>query len=190
MKPSRRSILSRLDDTVRWTGIPARVADEMSDAPSVDRKHRPLRWIPIWPIAFSCALFILSLTWPSALDLVWLGGVIVGVQVSQLALVLGFHMNGPLGKPSREDDEREAALRKDSFLFCLGLLAGLNCLGQPFLMILSHWQNWQTAHSVSVAASALMLNATLFGSLPTLYASWNLRQLPKDDNVQPLQRSR
>jgi hypothetical protein len=41
-------------------------------------------------------------------------------------------------------------------------------------------QNWQTAHSASVAGSALMLNATLFGCLPTLYASWNLRQLPKE----------
>jgi hypothetical protein len=162
---------------MRWTGIPARVADEMSDAPSVDRKHRPLRWIPIWPIVFSCALFILSLTWPSALNLVALvpslGGVIV-------AWAPGIHMNGPLGKPSLEDDEREAALRKDSFLFCLGLLACLNCLGQPFLMILSHLQNWQTVHSVTVAGSALMLNLTLFGCLPTLYASWNLRQLPKE----------
>jgi hypothetical protein len=177
MKPSRRSILSRLDNALRWTGIPARVADEMSDAPSVNRKHRPLRWIPIWPIAFSCALFMLSLTWSSALNLAALvpslGAVIV-------AIVPTIHMNGPLGKPSLEDDEREAALRKDSFLFCLGLLAYLNCLGQPFLMILSHLQNWQTAHSASVAISALMLNATLFGCLPTLYASWNLRQLPKE----------
>jgi hypothetical protein len=180
MKPSRRSILSRLDNTLRWTGIPARVADEMSDTPSVDRKHRPLRWIPIWPIAFSCALFILSLTWPPALHLVRLGGVIVAVQVSQLALVLVLHMNGPLGKPSLEDDEREAVLRKDSFLFCLGLLAGLNCLGQPVLMILSHLQNWQIQHIASVAIWALLLNATLLGSLPTLYASWNLRPLPKE----------
>jgi hypothetical protein len=96
------------------------------------------------------------------------------------ALVLVIHMNGPLGKPSCEDDEREAALRKDSLLFCLGLLACLNYLGQPFVLILSHLQNWQTAQSVSVAMSALMLNATLFGCLPTLYASWNLRQLPKE----------
>jgi hypothetical protein len=175
-RPVIETLLSRLDNTLRWTGIPARVADEMSDAPSVGRKHRPLRWIPIWPIAFSCALFVLSLTWPSALMAALvpsLGGVIV-------ALVPVIHTNGPLGKPSLEDDEREAALRKDSFLFCLGLLAFLNCLGQPFLMILSHLQNWQTAHSTSVAASALMLNATLFGCLPTLYASWHLRQLPKD----------
>jgi hypothetical protein len=149
MKPSRRSILSRLDNALRWTGIPARVADEISDAPSsVDRKHRPLRWIPVWPIAFSCALFILSLTWPSALNLAALVPSLGAVIVAMVPMI---HMNGPLGKPSLEDDEREAALRKDSFLFCLGLLAFLNCLGQPFLTILSHLQNWQTVHSVSVA---------------------------------------
>ena len=183
MKPRRRSILSMLDDTVRWTGMPARVADQMSDDPSVDRKHRPLRWIPIWPIAFSCALFILSLTWPPALDGVSPGAIIsimVAFWCSILGMVPGIHTSGPLGKPSLEDDEREAALRKDSFLFCLWPLAVLNCLGQPFLMILSHWQNWQTVHSASVVASALMLNAALLGCLPTLYASWNLRQLPKE----------
>jgi len=182
-RPVIETFLSRLDNTLRWTGIPARVADEMSDDPSVDRKHRPLRWIPIWAIAFSCVLFILFLTWPSTLDRVLLGGIVavvisLGGGIGGLVLII--HMNGPLGKPSLEDDEREAALRKDSFLFCLGLLACLNCLGQPFLMILSHWQNWQTAHSVSVAISALMLNATLLGCLPTLYGSWNLRQLPKE----------
>jgi hypothetical protein len=155
----------------------------MSDAPSIDRKYRPLRWIPIWPIAFSCALFILCLTWPPALNGFSPGSlisVLVAFMGGIVAMVPGIHMNGPLGKPSLEDDEREAALRKDSFLFCLWLLAVLNCLGQPILLILSHWQDWQTAHSVSVAISALMLNATLFGSLPTLYASWNLRQLPKE----------
>jgi hypothetical protein len=182
-RPVIETLLSRLDNTLRWTGIPARVTDEMSDAPSVDRKHRPLRWIPIWPIAFSCALFILTLIWPSALDLVSPGAVIaviVGLMAGIMGMVPVIHMNGPLGKPSLEDDEREAALRKDSFLFCLGLLAFLNCLGQPFLMILSHLQNWKTVHVASVAASALMLNATLLGCLPTLYASWNLRQLPKE----------
>lgn len=181
MKPRR--ILSMLDNTVRWTGIPARLADEMSDAPSVDYKHRPLRWIPIWYIAFSCALFILAVIWPSALDRVSPGAaisVIVSFMGGVIAMVPSIHMSGPLGKSSLEDDEREAALRKDSFLFCLGLLAWLNCLGQPFLMVLSHLQNWQTVHSASVAASTLMLNATLFGCLPTLYASWKLRQLPKE----------
>jgi hypothetical protein len=172
MKTRGRNILSILDNAVRWTGIPARVADDMSDAPSVDRKHRPLRWIPIWLIAFSCILFILSLMWPSVL-LISFGTLIAAMAPS-------IHMNGPLGKPSLEDDEREAALRKDSFLVCFGLLAFLNCVGQLLLMSLSHLQNWQMADSVFVAASAFMVNLTLFGCLPTLYASWNLGQLPKE----------
>jgi hypothetical protein len=170
-------ILARQDNALRWTGLPARVAEDMSDTPSADRKHRPLRWTPILMIAFSFALFILSLTWPSALNLVALipsmGGLVV-------AMTPAIHSSGPLGKPSLEDDEREAALRKDSFLFCLGLLALLNCLGQPFLMILSQVHHWQIARIGSVTASAFMLNATLFGCLPTLYASWNLRQLPQE----------
>ena len=48
----RRNILAILDNAVRWTGIPARVVGDMSDGPSVDRKHQPLRWSPIWAIAF------------------------------------------------------------------------------------------------------------------------------------------
>ena len=176
MKSHQRSFLARLDNALRWTGIPARVADEMSDAPSVDRKHQPLRWMPIWMIAFSCALFILSLSWRSA----YLLALVPSLGAVILALTPMIHNSGPLGKPALEDDEREAALRKDASLFSLGLLTFLNCLGQPLLMILSHLQNWQTLHSVSVAVSALMLNCTLFGCLPTLYASWNLQQLPQE----------
>jgi len=179
MKSGRKSILSMLDDSVRWTGMPARIADQISGDP--DRKHRPLRWLPIWPIAFSCALLVTSLAWPAVLDGVPLGA-IIGVMVSfwggVFAVMPGISMTGPLGKSSLQDDEREAALRKDSFLFCLGLLAVLNCLGQPVLMILSHWQHWQISRIVCVVTSAFMLNATLLGCLPTLIASWNLRQLP------------
>jgi hypothetical protein len=176
MKRNHRGILSRLDDTVRWTGIPGRVADDLSDNPPVDRNHRPLRWIPLLVIAFSCVLLGLCLMWAQKLDHVSPGVVAVCIMTGALLI----HTSGPLGKPSREDDEREAALRTDSFLFCLGLLAALNCLGQPILLIVSHWQNWPTAHGVFVTFSALILNATLLGTLPTLYASWNSRQLPKE----------
>jgi len=183
MKLSHRSFLSRLDDTLRWTGIPARVADDMSDDPSVDREHRPLRWAPLLLIAFSCVLLILCLIWLK-LDFVVSPAAVVGIMTGMMiSIATGavlVHTSGPLGKPSCEDDEREAALRKDSFLFCLGLLAGLNCLGQPILLIVSHWQNWQTAQSAIVAFCALILNATLLGTLPTLYASWNFRQLPTE----------
>ena len=172
MKPRRRNFLSILDNAVRWTGIPARVTNDISDAALVDRKHRPLLWSPIWPIAFSCILFVLSLAWPSVL-LTSLGTIIAGMAPA-------IHVYGPLGKPSLEDDEREAALRKDSYLVCFGLLTFLNCVGQLLLMSLSHLWNWETAHSVFVAASALMLNLTLFWCLPTLYASWHMRPVPKE----------
>ncbi len=181
MKPRRKNILSMLDDTVRWTGMPARVVAQMTDDP--DRKHRPLRWSPIGPIAFSFALLMISLAWPPPLDGIDLGfiiGPLVAFWGAGLGMLPAIHLYGPLGKSSLEDDEREATLRKDSYLFCLGWLAVLNCLGQPLVLILSHWQDWQTAQTASVATTAFMLNATLLGCLPTLYASWNLRQLPNE----------
>ncbi len=190
MKRNDKTILSRLDDSLRWmdhalrwTGFPARVADELSDNPSVDRNHRPSRWFPLFYIAASCVLLILPLIWLLKMDHVSpgaVGGSMVAVVIGIMTGVSLIHTSGPLGKPSSQDDEREATLRRDSFLFCLVLLAGLNCLGQPILMIVSHWQDWQTAQSVVVAVSTLIVNATLLGTLPTLYASWNFRQLPKE----------
>ncbi|MDY6946120.1 MAG: hypothetical protein SXG53_10400 [Pseudomonadota bacterium] len=183
MKRSHRSILSRLDDALRWTGIPARVAADLSDEPPVDRNHRPLRWFPLFYLVVSCVLIALPLIWLLKLDHVSpraVVGSMTAIVVSVMTGGLLIHVGGPLGKPSREDDEREAALRKESFLFCLALLAGLNCLGQPILMVVSHWQNWPATHSAVVALCTLILNATLLGTLPTLYASWHFRQLPRE----------
>jgi len=184
-------VLSSLDNSLRWTGIPARVADAMSEHPSIDRRHRPLRWISLWPIVYSCALFVLSLTWPSALNRymhslgIELAPSVVIALLPSLVLVVAMmtpliHANGPLGKSSLEDDEREATLRKDSFLFCFALLAGLNCLGQPFLMVLAVLQQWQPVQIASVAGTSLMLSFTLLGCLPTLYASWKLKEVPNE----------
>lgn len=184
MKSSRRGILSKLDDYARSAGFtPGRVADDMSGDSWVDRTHRPLRWFPLLYIGLTCALLIgvyllsgqeLGQGSPAAI-LGGVSGIVIGIVTGAILIYAG----GPLGKASREDDEREAALRKDSFLFGLGLLAGLNCLGQPILLMMSHWQNWQTAFSLFVVFSVLMLNATLLATLPTLYASWNYRRLPK-----------
>lgn len=181
MKSERKGILSRLDDTVRWTGMPARVAEQMS--PDHERRHRLLRWTPMWSIAFALALLVISVIWPRVLE----GmneGIVFGVMTAfwggMAAMMTGVHANGPLGKSSLEDDERESALRKDSFLFSLGWLAVLNGLGQPIFMILSHWQDWKLAQIVCVVTSAVMLNIALLGSLPTLYASWKLQQLPEE----------
>jgi hypothetical protein len=178
MNAPRRSILSVLDSAIRWTGMPARIADNMS-ADALDRRHRPLRWLPIWPIAFACAVVVLALIWPHVLEMAPPGALIAmvsGFVGTIIAMVPAIHGSGPLGKSSLEDDEREQVLRKDSFLFCLWILAAVNCVGQPILMILSHWQGWRMEQSASVVLSIMALNAALLGSLPTLYASWSLRE--------------
>jgi len=166
MNAPRRNILSILDGAVRWTGIPARVARDISGAAHIERRHELLRWTPLLLIAFSCCLFVLCVMWPSVL-LTSLGAVVV-------AWAPAIHMKGPLGRSALQDDEREAALRKDSYLFCFALLAFLNCVGQLLLLGVSVWQEWQPGHRVLVAASGVLLNLTLLGCLPTLYASWKL----------------
>jgi hypothetical protein len=181
MKDGRKSILAWLDDSVRWTGMPARVAAQMSGDP--DRRQGPLRWRPIGPIAYACLLFGIALAWPWFLEGVDPGaliGVMVAFWAGLFAMTAGIQANGPLGHSSLEDDERQAALRKESFLFCLGGLAVLNVLGQPVLMILSHWQDWTIARAAIVVTTGFMLNAALWSCLPTLYASWKLQQLPTE----------
>lgn len=181
MKTGRKSFLARLDDSVRWTGMPGRVAAQMSGDP--ERRHGQLRWRPILPIAYACALFGFAAVWPWFLEGVD-PGALIAVMVAFWSALFGMtasiHANGPLGSPSLEDDERQAALRKESFLFCLGMLAVLNVLGQPVLMILSQWQDWTIARTAIVVTTAFMLNAALWSCLPTLYASWKLQDLPTD----------
>ncbi|MDF3022494.1 MAG: hypothetical protein K0Q92_3797 [Steroidobacteraceae bacterium] len=181
MKTGRKSFLEILDDSVRWTGMPARVAQQLSGDP--DRRHQPLRWRPIGPIMYACVLFVIALVWPPLLGGIDPGaliGVLVAFWGALFAMVPGIHANGPLGNSALEDDERQAALRKESILFCVGFLAVLNVLGQPLLMIVSHWQDWSMARAATVMTTALMLNIALWICLPTLHASWTLRQLPKE----------
>lgn len=177
MKTDDRNFLARLDRALRWTGIPARVAEDLSDPESPEHRRRPLRWIPIWLILVATAFFVLAVTWTRALNLAL---VVASLGGTMIALMPVFYWQGPLGKPWLQDDEREAALRREALLVCLGVLAFLNCIGQPVLMMASHLQNWQTGHVASVAMAGLMLNATVFGCLPTLYASWKLKKLPED----------
>lgn len=181
MNDGRKSLLARLDDSVRWTGMPERVAAQMSGDP--DRKHGPLRWRPIGPIAYALLLFGIALAWPWFLDGFGPGALAVVIAGSWgwlLGMAVGIHAKGPLGSSSLDDDERQAALRKESFLFCLGILAVLNVLGQPVLMFLLQWQDWTVWRTAIVVATGLMLNVALWGSLPTLYASWKLRDLSRE----------
>src|ERR1700760_4912304 len=102
MNTGRKSFLARLDDAVRWTGVPALVAEDLSGN-SLDRRYRPLRWSPLWLMAFAGALFFGALILP--LNLVALAPSLGGAFV---ALAPAIQKLGPLGKESLDDDEREA----------------------------------------------------------------------------------
>jgi hypothetical protein len=180
MKLSHQTILSKLDDAVRWTGMVDRVSDQIAGDPSVH--HRPARWIPLLYIVTAWMLILFPLFLIVKFDLsMW--DVVVVMMAIAICVTAGawqIHASGPLGKAASVDDEREAALRKESLLFSLGFLAALNCVALPVLLVLSHWQGWRTAPVVAVAVSTLILNAVLLGTLPTLYASWKSRNPPKE----------
>jgi hypothetical protein len=93
----------------------------------------------------------------------------------------GIATRGPLGKASIDDDEREAALRKNALFVCLAVLACANIVGGPILLATAALQGWSVERAASVAFALFMGNMTWFASLPALYASWKLPRLAGDD---------
>jgi hypothetical protein len=80
-----------------------------------------------------------------------------------------------------DDDEREAAVRKNAYLFCLAVLAALNILGHPFLIAaIELYGDLPAMRIIAIEVASFLLNMILFGTLPTLYASWASGSLPDE----------
>lgn len=134
-----------------------------------------MRWLPLLPIACGAGLVAATIAAPVAPAVYAMAGPMV-------ATVAAISLNGPLGKPSIDDDEREAALRKDAFLFCVSVLAFLNIVGGPILMLTAALQGWTVERVAGIAFALFIANAACFGGLPTLYASWKSPKLPGADD--------
>ncbi len=165
MSATGRTALQKMDALVRWSGASEMVARDMSRDPDARRRYRPMRWLPLLPMACGAGLLFSTVAFPIAHSLYAAAGPIV-------AAVAAVSMHGPLGKPSIDDDEREAALRKDAYLFCLAVLACLNMAGGPALMVMAALQGWEAERMFGIAFALIIGNLTWFGSLPTLHASW------------------
>ena len=168
MSVKHRTVLQRMDALVWWSGASDSVRHDMS-RDAGERRYRPMRWLPLLPMA-SGAGFIFSAT---VFQISSISYAIAGPAMAAAAMAL----NGPLGKPSIDDDEREAALRKNAFFFCLAILACANIVGAPLLLVAAALDGWAAERIVGVAFALFMANMTWFVSLPTLYASWKLPRL-------------
>ena len=177
MSAKGKTALQKMDALVRWSNASDMVRRDMSDDADTRRRYRPMRWLPLLPMACGAGLISWAIASPIAHALYVIAAPIVGTMAA-------VSINGPLGKPSMEDDEREAALRKDAFLFCLAVLAFANIVGGPILMLTAALHGWPVERIVGVAFALVIGNLAWFGSLPTLYASWKAPKLSVSDEFQ------
>lgn len=173
MSGNRKTALQRMDALVRWSYASDMVRREMSDDAEAERRYRPMRWLPLLPMACGAGLVIAAIAFPIPRAMLTIVVPVVGAMGA-------IPNNGPLGKPSMDDDEGEAALRKDAYLFCLAVLAFLNIVGGPILMVMAALHGWATERIVGIAFALVVGNLAWFRSLPTLYASWQPPRLSNE----------
>jgi hypothetical protein len=155
-----------MDALVWWSSGSDRVRQDMSSEADGGR-YRPMRWLPLLPMAWGAGFVLSAIAFPMPL----MSYAVAGPAIAAAAAIA---INGPLGKPSIDDDEREAALRKNAFLFCLAILAFVNIVGGPILLFTAGLNEWTAEHLTGVSCALFMGNMTWFVTLPTLYASWRL----------------
>lgn len=173
MSAKRRTVLQRMDALVWWSRASDRVGHDMADHRD-EGQHQPMRWLPLIPIAFGAALIFSAPAFPLPIGLYGIAALISSVAAA-------IAINGPLGKPSLDDDEREAALRKNAYFFCLAFLAVFNIIAGPVVLIMAGLQDWPVERMVGVAFALFVGNMAWFTSLPTLYASWKLPKLSENE---------
>lgn len=174
MSAKRKTLMQGMDALVWWSGTSDKVRHDMS-ADADERQRLPMRWLPLLPMAFAAALLYTAVSFP-------VSRMVYGIAVPIMAVASAIAINGPLGKPSIDDDEREAALRKNAFFFCTACLAFLNIIAGPILLLTSALHGWTVERSAGAAFALFMANMTCFVSLPTLYASWKLPRQPESES--------
>jgi hypothetical protein len=163
-----------MDAFVWWSKASDQVRRDMSGDADV-RRHRPMRWLPLLPMAFGAGLIFSATAFPVPHMFYAGAGPIMAVAAA-------IAMNGPLSKPSIDDDEWEAALRKNAFAFSMAFLAISNIVGGPILLLTVAQHGWAVERVVGVAFALFLGNMTWFVSLPPLYASWKLPRFSEDES--------
>lgn len=164
MRAKARTLMQSLDALVWWSKASDMVQRDMSGNTD-ERRNRPMRWLPLLPMALGAGLIFVALASP-------LPHMAYGVAAPLMAVASAIVINGPLGKSSLDEDEAEHMLRKNSYFFCMAVLAFLNIFGAPALLLSAAFQAWSVDRIAGLAFALFIGNMTWFVSLPTLYASW------------------
>ncbi len=163
----RKSIAERLDDGVRWTGLPYDWSNPL---------RRKLRWMSSIVLALGIAGFVMAFGQPRQGLGSWL--LIMCFSLGNVLPVWG--PIKPWGTLERAD-EFDRALRARAFLVALSVLAATAIIGLGLIVGLSLAQEW-TDHTLRTAAMHLaFLLMVIYGAGPTCYASWTLRPVGDDD---------
>ena len=164
----RKTFLQRLDDTVRWTGIPAIAAQQ--------QRRRRLLVPPVVALLLATGGLIYCLAHPSGY---WPGYacLMFGFAISNFMPLLGPVI--PWGSTHRVD-ERERALRRSAYLVGLASIGVASFLGLWLLVALASLGGLSVEQLVRDMAALAFYLMTLHGSVPTLWASWRTPPLAEE----------
>jgi len=174
MSAKHKTPLQWMDTLVWWSGASRQVRQDMSNHAD-GRRHQPMRWLPLLPMAAGAGLVSCATAFA-------MPSMMYGVAAMLMPPAAAIALQGPLGKSSIDDDEREAALRRDAFFFCMALLALVNIVAGPVLLLSAALKGWTLEQIAGVAYALFMANMAWFVSLPTLYASWKSPSLSDDES--------
>lgn len=165
----RKTIAERLDDSVRWTGLPLNVEHP---------RRRSLRWLSITVLLLAGAGFAMTFGQPK---LGWgYSLLIIGFSISNFLPIWG-----PI-KPwgtVEQVDEFDRALRARAFLLSFSLLAVTAVAGLWAIVALS-MQATPSVDAIRLAAISLsFLLTVIYTAGPTCYASWTLGRSADDDGM-------
>jgi fatty acid desaturase len=167
----KKTLPQRMDDMVRWTGIPQGLTD-----PS--RRRRPLRWLSTLAAGAALAGFIASAAAGFSGRAMWIGYTMLMAGFTIGTLVQVFGPLKPFGSSERVD-EFDKALRDRAYLFTFPIFALTTLLGVILLMFMIITQ-WSRPALVMCLTDLALLLVTVGSALPTAYASWAV-EWHKDD---------
>jgi hypothetical protein len=169
---SRKTLAQRLDDSVRWTGIP----DAAMRAP----RRRPLRALSTLALTLATAGLIVMIAGSARLQWFGYGMIMLGFCFASFMPVWG--PLKPWSTLVEPVDERERAVRARAFLIALSVIAFVAVCGLWLIVPLSILAKWSDNMLRMAILGLAFLIATLYSALPTCIASWSERPLPDDED--------